>query len=196
MRNSLAQLTLKMMSPGVPDIYQGNELWDLHLVDPDNRQPVDFKLRGRLLKEVLALEGMSGEALERSIASLMENWHDGRIKLYVTRKLLALRASFPSLFANGDYRPLEVEGSGADRLCAFQRIDGGDSVIVAVGRFFAEEAANGRCWSGGGSLKLPEGGTFPLEDVLTGRRWDRAAAGLSASDLFQLLPMAVLKPVG
>src|SRR3989441_731527 len=108
--NSLAQTLIKITAPGVPDFYQGTELWDLSLVDPDNRRPVDWALRRRLLGE-----------LERALAStsdragfafgLFKEKEDGRVKLYLIREALALRRARPALFAAGEYRPLEARGA-------------------------------------------------------------------------------------
>ncbi|HEY2091927.1 MAG TPA: malto-oligosyltrehalose synthase [Thermoanaerobaculia bacterium] len=111
--NALAQVVLKIASPGVPDFYQGTELWDFSLVDPDNRRPVDYETRMKLLRQVR----------DANPAELLRRWPDGRIKLYVTWKALHLRKQF----AREDYRPLRGE-----RVCAFQR---GDDVAVAVPRF-------------------------------------------------------------
>ena len=91
--NGLAQQVLKLTVPGVPDIYQGTELWDFSLVDPDNRRPVDFEVR----KD--ALGSLSGSHLDPN--SLWEDWQDGRVKLAVTRSLLTLRETHPLLFAEG-----------------------------------------------------------------------------------------------
>ena len=98
---SLSQLVLKLTVPGVPDIYQGGELWDFSLVDPDNRRPVDWARRRALLDETDAA----------TPADLARLWQDGREKLFATRRLLELRRALPELFAAGDYRPLEVIGA-------------------------------------------------------------------------------------
>ncbi|HEX3952492.1 MAG TPA: malto-oligosyltrehalose synthase, partial [Stellaceae bacterium] len=122
---SLAQLVLKLTVPGVPDIYQGGELWDLSLVDPDNRRPVDFAVRARLLDEV-------SRAGAPEIAA---HWHDGREKLFATVRLLALRRGRPDLFASGDYQPLEIsDGRNADRLCVFARRSANEMLLVVVPR--------------------------------------------------------------
>ena len=101
--NSLSQLTLKAMLPGVPDFYQGTEFWDLSLVDPDNRRPVDFAARHAALN---ALENPDWRGLSRS-------WPDGQLKLAWTRHLLKLRNGLADVFAQGDYQPLEVRGAHA-----------------------------------------------------------------------------------
>jgi (1->4)-alpha-D-glucan 1-alpha-D-glucosylmutase len=110
--NSLSQLLLKLMSPGVADFYQGSELWDLRLVDPDNRGPVDFKRREEMLSEIRA---------NSSMPQLMFGWQDGRIKMYATRCGLQFRRNHPSLFLRGDYIPLEVAGKQQDCVIAMAR---------------------------------------------------------------------------
>jgi (1->4)-alpha-D-glucan 1-alpha-D-glucosylmutase len=117
--NSLARTVLKLTVPGVPDIYQGAELWDLNLVDPDNRRPVDYGARA----EALA-------ALGDDPAALLGSWWDGRVKLFVSHKLLELRRERPELFSSGSYVPL----SAAPNLVAFARIVPGQSLIVAAQR--------------------------------------------------------------
>src|SRR5258708_20489753 len=117
--NSLAQTLVKLTAPGVPDIYQGNELWDLSLVDPDNRRPVDFDLRRRLLAE---LDGLAPEAI-------WARADEGLPKLWVTRQALRLRQRWPEPFAPcSNYRPLAVD---ADRAIAYLR---GDQVVTVVPR--------------------------------------------------------------
>src|SRR6185312_2275279 len=98
--NSLSQTTLKATIPGVPDFYQGTELWDFSLVDPDNRRPVDFTARDATL-----------DTGATDMAAITENWADGRLKLFWTRHLLDMRARHAKVFTDGDYRPLAVEGA-------------------------------------------------------------------------------------
>jgi (1->4)-alpha-D-glucan 1-alpha-D-glucosylmutase len=119
--NSLSQLLLKLTSPGVPDLYQGSELWDLGLVDPDNRRPVDFALRRALLDEI---GGAPPPALDDA----------GRVKLFVAHRALRLRGEQPQLFADGSYEPLEVEGAQREHVCAFARAIDGASIVVVVPR--------------------------------------------------------------
>jgi (1->4)-alpha-D-glucan 1-alpha-D-glucosylmutase len=122
--NSLAQLVLRLTSPGIPDVYQGTELWDLSLVDPDNRRPVDFAARDALLSEIA----------EVPPEDLVRGWRDGRIKLAVLRRLLHLRRERPRLFLEGDYVPVAVEGARADRVIAFERRLGRERALVVVPR--------------------------------------------------------------
>src|SRR3984893_4420952 len=123
--NSLSQITLKATMPGVPDFYQGTEFWDLSLVDPDNRRPVDFTERADVLKLV---ERPDWQELAR-------DWPNGHVKLAWTRHLLRLRNELADVFASGDYEPLEVSGPHADHVMAFARRRGRHAAIVAVARW-------------------------------------------------------------
>jgi (1->4)-alpha-D-glucan 1-alpha-D-glucosylmutase len=126
MLNSLAQLLLRIGSPGVPDIYQGSELWNLSLVDPDNRQPVDFALRRRLLQEVQTA----------APAELLENWMDGRAKLFTLTRALRFRREHADLFLYGDYERLTTDVDDP-HVIAFSRRRDRDEVLVIVPRFLA-----------------------------------------------------------
>ena len=183
--NSLIQTTLKLTLPGVPDIYQGAELWDLSMVDPDNRRPVDYPQRLAMLEEVEALLTADGAA---AMGGFFADWTDGRVKLALIHTLLHLRGRVPELFAAGDYRPLVVEGAGADAICAYERRLGSRSLCVALARFPARGAAR----TEGTQLRLPEalsGRTF--SEVVSGRTV-QGSATLAARDLFAILPVAVL----
>jgi (1->4)-alpha-D-glucan 1-alpha-D-glucosylmutase len=177
---ALAQVTLKLTVPGVPDIYQGCELWDFSLVDPDNRRPVDWETRRALLAET---EGVPA-------SSLAGKWRDGREKLFVTRRLLALRRLHPDLFAAGDYQPLEVRGEKSQHLCAFARSHGGLSMAVAVPRLVHQlyRGDQTAAW-GETDIMLPPGGVW--QDVFGLRRLDRRHR-VPAGELFADFPVAVL----
>ena len=177
---SLSQLVLKLTVPGVPDIYQGGELWDYSLVDPDNRRPVDWGIRQALLEEVAFA----------SSADLAERWQDGREKLFVTRRLLDWRRSHPELFDEGDYQPLEVEGGRGGHLCAFARNRGGVSLIVAVPRLVYALYRGGTTadW-GAAELVLPGHGAW--QHVFTGRRLILQER-VRVSDLLAEFPVCVL----
>ncbi|MBO0735059.1 MAG: malto-oligosyltrehalose synthase [Alphaproteobacteria bacterium] len=156
--SSLAQLVLKLTVPGVPDIYQGGELWDFSLVDPDNRRPVAWNIRRTLLEVIDDL----------SIANLQENWRDGREKLFVARRLLQQRRISPELFAEGTYQPLDVVGEASAHICAFARTRACETMVVAVPRlvhqlYQGDQAAH---W-GGTEICLPSKGTW--RDIFTGR---------------------------
>lgn len=174
-RNSLIQTVLKLTSPGIPDIYQGTELWDLSLVDPDNRRPVDFERRIRLLEAGCA------------------SYDDGSIKLGVIAKILAYRAGHPDLFALGDYEPLLAEGPRADRVCAFVRRLGDQSAITIVSRFPASTEADPD-WAGTAILLPPGLADRCAQDILNGVEISISDGRIPAETLFRAttLPCAVL----
>jgi (1->4)-alpha-D-glucan 1-alpha-D-glucosylmutase len=186
-RNSLVQTILKLTLPGMPDIYQGSELWDLSLVDPDNRRPVDYALRGRLLAEALASpEPGLGEGL-------LENWRDGRCKIAVTATLLAERRAHPVLFAEGGYEPLTVTGAKADHICAFARAHGDNALIVVTSRFPARLAIDPD-WEGT-EIAAPRNvhGVTRWLELLTGRVLECGEA-FPVQKILGDLPAAVLVP--
>ncbi|RRR75103.1 MAG: malto-oligosyltrehalose synthase [Candidatus Viridilinea halotolerans] len=130
--NSLAQTLVKLTAPGVPDIYQGCEMWDLSLVDPDNRRPVDFGLRRELL---VALQQRRAAGDYAALAAeLLADAPDGRIKLYVVHTTLMLRRERPELFAGADYVPLNAEGEQAEHVVAYARRSVAGEVITVVPR--------------------------------------------------------------
>ncbi len=129
--NSFAQTVLKFTIPGMPDLYQGCELWDLSMVDPDNRRPIDFALRAEALQDIR--KGPDDRAA--TMARLWGDWRDARFKLALTRWLLEARAKEPALFASGDYLPLAIVGAAADTLFAFARRFEGTCLVVVIQRF-------------------------------------------------------------
>lgn len=135
--NALSQTLLKLSSPGVPDIYQGSELFDFRLVDPDNRQPVDFSRRRELLESLHTAIDTAGGDLRPLAAELVADRSDGRIKLYIIQALLNFRREHPGLFTVGDYLPLEAVGQRREHICAFARRLGDTSVVIAVPRLVA-----------------------------------------------------------
>lgn len=178
MVNSLTQTVLKLTCPGVPDFYQGSELWDFSLVDPDNRRPVDYALRQRQLENVAHADPRE----------LLENWRDGRIKMFVIHRLLALRRAHAEIFSSGTYEPVATDGPFADKLIAFQRRGGSATVLVIVARHT-------------GPLGWPPlGGVWAdtcitssaarWRDVFTGR--EHSGDALAAGAVFAELPFAVL----
>ncbi|MBV9355618.1 MAG: malto-oligosyltrehalose synthase [Chloroflexi bacterium] len=127
--NALSQTVLTMTSPGVPDVYQGNELWDLSLVDPDNRRPVDYRVRREHLRELRRRS--RHDRLDALAAELLATRTDGRIKLFVTHRLLTLRRAHPELFGAA-YSPLRVAGARVGHACAYARSDGERELIVVA----------------------------------------------------------------
>jgi (1->4)-alpha-D-glucan 1-alpha-D-glucosylmutase len=180
---SLTQVVLKATMPGVPDFYQGTELWDLSFVDPDNRRPVDFAMQQSALR-----------ALPQDWRELARTWPDGRIKLALTRRLLALRKQFPTVFSRGDYRQVFVKGPHRDEVLAYVRSSGRDAAIVVTGRLMARASKDGRRWPAGGMWEgsVAVGGFSSLRNVLTARTI-RTESEVSLSELFDVLPIAVLQ---
>jgi (1->4)-alpha-D-glucan 1-alpha-D-glucosylmutase len=119
--NSLSQTLIKLTAPGVPDTYQGNELWEFNLVDPDNRRAVDYSLRRRVLAEFTGICDGGCDQQATFARELAANMDDGRIKAYLIWKILNLRKQQPELFQLGEYVPLEVAGERAKHLVAFAR---------------------------------------------------------------------------
>jgi (1->4)-alpha-D-glucan 1-alpha-D-glucosylmutase len=140
--NSLSQTLIKLMSPGVPDIYQGNELWEFSLVDPDNRRPVDYPHRQKLLRELQDAFAVPAEQTADRARGLLDTMEDGRTKLYVTWRALQLRGRRQELFQQGDYVPLIAEGECATHVVAFARRRGAATVIVVAPRLVATLAGD------------------------------------------------------
>jgi (1->4)-alpha-D-glucan 1-alpha-D-glucosylmutase len=182
---SLTQLVLKTTMPGVPDFYQGTEFWDLSLVDPDNRRPVDFQARATLL---------TASDDEPDWPALISTWPSGQGKFALMRRLLALRRRVPNVFTNGSYRPLEVAGRDGNEILAFARVSGRNAVIIVGGRLFARASGGGRRWPSGDAwdASLAAAGFSEITDVLTAAK---LASGpeLAIADLFDPLPIAVLE---
>ncbi|MDH5511697.1 MAG: malto-oligosyltrehalose synthase, partial [Gammaproteobacteria bacterium] len=135
--NGLSQTLLKLTSPGVPDFYQGTELFELSLVDPDNRRPVDHAARLRLLDEVIGLAQTDNKKRPGKVCDLLRNPEDGRAKLYLIWRVLMLRRHHPRWFAAGDYLPLGAEGARSEHLCAFARLQDEQAIITVVPRWFS-----------------------------------------------------------
>ncbi|MFT3781967.1 MAG: malto-oligosyltrehalose synthase [Nibricoccus sp.] len=182
MVNSLTQVILKCTSPGVPDFYQGNEIWDFSLVDPDNRRDVDYALRQRMLDAAGA----------STFAALLENWRDGTIKLRVTQMLLKFRAENRHLFSHGEYQPILAEGIYADHVIAFRRTWGNASLLVAVPRLTAKLGTPpvGPMWDDTRLPALDDAGTW--RDLFSGRILT-AKEPLYLRNLFTELPFAVVQ---
>ncbi|MCC8405671.1 malto-oligosyltrehalose synthase [Paraburkholderia sp. MMS20-SJTN17] len=124
--NSLQQTVLRLASPGIPDLYQGTELWDFSLVDPDNRRPVDFAKREAWLTQA-----------QTPPSEFLADWRDGRVKLAVIQRVLALRAHLPELLSQGTYLPLTVRGAQASSVIAFARRHGNAWAVVIASRLAA-----------------------------------------------------------
>ncbi|HEX6957932.1 MAG TPA: malto-oligosyltrehalose synthase [Ferrovibrio sp.] len=188
--SGLSQLAFKTLMPGVPDFYQGSEFWDLALVDPDNRRPVDWAARALALDAVRAPDW----------PALQRRWQDGRIKLALQYRLLQLRKRLPLVFERGAYIPLPVAGD--PHVTAFARAHDGDMIVCLALRRFAPVSDGGRRWpdhaasagsggsSGSSSIRLPDGLRFC--DNLTEGRLTPSAGTVRLADLLGTLPVAVL----
>lgn len=197
MVNSLAQTLIRLTAPGVPDIYQGQELWDFSLVDPDNRRPVDFELRRRRLEGLIRAE--SGEDPELLDRRLVKNWKDGTIKMQVVRTALALRTRLPAVFG-GAYVPLAAEGAAAEHVMAFARVAGEGAVITVVPRLVAT-LTRGRGFGvprpsdwAGTRLVVPADLAERLRDAFTGTVVSPDVTGTIAVDqILDDFPVALLE---
>lgn len=193
MMNGLSQTLLKVACPGVPDCYQGAELWDLRLVDPDNRGAIDYQTRRA------ALAGADGDVAPED---LLLSWQDARVKLHVAKRSLAARDRNSALFTKGRYLPLDASGTHADRIVAFARVYEGSWIIAVVPRCIASVRApitgaeeRTQFWKTT-RLRLPE--TAPLEWVnLLGRDDSPGIStnkeGASLGDVFHDFPLALLQ---
>jgi (1->4)-alpha-D-glucan 1-alpha-D-glucosylmutase len=199
MLSSLGQTLIKLTAPGVPDFYQGSELWDLNLVDPDNRRPVDWGERTRLLDEVLTA---LGAGLDRAAFAqeLVKSKADGRVKLLVIHEGLAFRRDHRALFESGAYRPLEVRGAYAEHVCAFARVGDGHAALSVVPRLLARRGVDAvpvgvEYWADTW-LELPGELAGRFGNVLTGERVETApageAVGLPLADVMATFPVALL----
>jgi (1->4)-alpha-D-glucan 1-alpha-D-glucosylmutase len=135
--NSLSQTLLKLSVPGVPDIYQGNELWEFNLVDPDNRRPVDYLQRQQWLEDVKQSVAVPQTQLASAVREFLDDCADGRAKLYLTWQLLQIRTQWPGVFQNGAYLPLLVSGEHKEHICAFMRQTEAISLIIIAPRWFS-----------------------------------------------------------
>ncbi|HWB58888.1 MAG TPA: malto-oligosyltrehalose synthase [Chthoniobacteraceae bacterium] len=183
MVNSLAQLVLKCTLPGVPDFYQGCELWDFSLVDPDNRRPVDYALR----------EGLLASLENEGAVTLFKQWRDGRIKLLLTRALLHFRGAHPELFTKGEFVPLQANGAFAENCVAFLRRAEGEAALVVVPRLSRKVGVPpiGAAWRDT-KIELPEGhGITRVRELFTNAEFDTGGGVLAVAEALKELPAAV-----
>jgi (1->4)-alpha-D-glucan 1-alpha-D-glucosylmutase len=177
--SSLSQVVLKTTSPGVPDFYQGTDIWDLSLADPDNRRPVDFTFRMEMLQALKK---------QTNLQQLVRLWSDGRLKLYLTWKLLNFRRRHPDLFLEGEYVPLPVTGPGANHIIAFARRRRHEWCVIVVPRLLAKLGRRHNVWQGT-SIQLPAEAPSDWVSVLTD---EEVPAASDVHSLFAILPVAVL----
>jgi len=193
--NSLAQVVLKATSPGVPDFYQGTELWDLSLVDPDNRRPVDYEVRHRMLQQLDTLAGHGGPGAVA--AEVSRDLSDGAIKLWTTTQVLRLRHAHHALFRHGSYVPLRAAGQAEPHIIAHARQDEGTTLLALAPRFACSlmkgnaELPLGNAW-GGMKLPLPAGMEGTFRNIFTGELVALASQELALNEVFAHFPVAVL----
>jgi (1->4)-alpha-D-glucan 1-alpha-D-glucosylmutase len=200
MLNSLSQTLLKTTAPGVPDFYQGTELWSLTLVDPDNRRQVDYEHRRALLASLR--ETGAGDATA-FVKELLERPEDGRVKMYVTSRALNFRRERAELFSRGEYAPLNARGRRAGNVLAFARARNEEACVAIAARFFTRLgvgvegslALSAEAW-GDTTLPLGESGAGRWRDTFTGREFDAGDGGaLRLSEVLSPLPVALLSRI-
>ena len=190
MVNGLSQTLLKIAVPGVPDFYQGSELWDLRLVDPDNRGPIDFA------KRAAALESIAHADSSQALRNLVENWHDGSIKLYLIWKAIRFRRNHDDLFRHGEFVPLQSAGANARNVTAFLRKHGTSWALAAIPRWLSQvptKAQREFDWSDT-RLALPADSPAGWNSILArtqlASKNEGGARHVMVSDLFQEFPVA------
>jgi (1->4)-alpha-D-glucan 1-alpha-D-glucosylmutase len=199
MLNSLSQTVVKLTAPGVPDFYQGTELWDLSLVDPDNRRPVDFARRREFLEQIKRRELADREGL---LADALSRWQDGRIKLYVIYKILNFRRKHQDLFQGGSYHALYASAKFRENVCAFARRWHNQWLVVAVPRLLGRIVPPG-CLPVGEAvwddevIALPGAAPDAWRNVLTGEPCAVSPTRdgqkkLCLREVFKFFPVAVL----
>jgi (1->4)-alpha-D-glucan 1-alpha-D-glucosylmutase len=193
MFSSLAQTTLKLTSPGIPDLYQGTEVWDLSLVDPDNRRAVDYQARGAMLIEFEA--ALQHERALELCDDLLRSWPDGRIKAYVVWRLLHLRRDLAALFLQGNYVALETSGARGEHLVAFAR----EGIVTLaprlVRRLLVRDERAVRLTFGDERVLLARNAPRSYQDVFTGAVYEANEAGqLGVAEILGCFPVAVLVP--
>ena len=185
-RNSLVQVLLKTTAPGVPDFYQGTDLWDLSLPDPDNRRPVDFAARQRLLSNI---SSNTGPACCGSLSELLRNWHNGAIKLAITKRLLAFRCENPVLFSQGSYEPVQIPDIPRP-MCVFLRKAEQQSCLTIASldaRIHVSAYPDAR-------LPLPPQTSTQWREVITNKTVQPDNGAINLAQILDILPIAVLAP--
>jgi (1->4)-alpha-D-glucan 1-alpha-D-glucosylmutase len=195
MWNGLSQTLLKIASPGIPDFYQGDELWDLNMVDPDNRRPVDYALRARMLTEIREREAADLPGLLRD---LVARPRDGRIKLFLIYRALKTRTAQPNLFQYGEYLPLSVEGARKDGVFAFARTFGNRWYVTILPRLTAGFVPEGAAPLGRGlwedtRIRIPGESPVRWVDAVSGRELRMEGGNLSVGDVLSHFPVALLE---
>jgi len=201
MLNALSQVAIKILAPGIPDFYQGSEIWNFTLVDPDNRNPINYEGPKAMLEEFKTFQHPLSPI---ELGPLVEHWPDGRIKLYVTQRLLNYRKQFPHLFQQGHYTPLEPFGEKSEHICGFQRQWENHAILVLVPRFPSkifsfppirtEEAIDwGQTYISMTADSSPQNWTNILTGQTLGSHSTDRGSALSAKEIFQHCPIAILE---
>jgi malto-oligosyltrehalose synthase len=195
--NALAMTILKCVAPGVPDFYQGTELSDYSLTDPDNRRPVDFALRRTLLERLPDRDAAPAKRIAAA-RQLLARWPNGALKLHVTRELLALRKDRHDLFARGAYEALDVTGPRAEHVLAIARQRGHEWVLAVVARQSIGAVGTGlfalgeETWGTRTALRLPASAPLHYRDAFTGATLTSSRGRLDIAECLAELPVAVL----
>lgn len=195
--NGLALMVLKACTPGVPDFFQGTELFEPTLTDPDNRRRVDFQAREALLQSLPALRSPEA-ALVPQVRRMLHDWENGQIKLHVIRALLHHRRAFPELFAVAPYVPLATSGKRGANLVAWSRRRGRHWVVAVVPRLTLAASGPGRFPTGARvwedtTCVLPQGAPQSYVDLFTGRRIVATRGRIEVGTALDVLPVAVLR---
>jgi (1->4)-alpha-D-glucan 1-alpha-D-glucosylmutase len=182
--NSLSQILLKFASPGVPDIYQGNEIWDFSLVDPDNRRPVDYQRRREMLDALCSSKP----------EELLQNWPDGRIKMFLTHRALYFRNEHAELFRRGNYLPITASGMFSDSVVSFARELDGQWLVIIAPRLTSRVGFPpiGEKWNDT-AIELPE--ALPLanaREVFRSRGVQLEGRRIALAEALSLLPFAAI----
>jgi len=191
--NSLSQTLLKMTAPGVPDFYQGSELWDLSMVDPDNRRPVDFEQRLSFLKEI---KDKAQTDVLSLITELFSTKSDGRIKLFLISKVLEARKKHPEIFQTGDYLALEVVGKFKEHIVAFARSYENTVAVTIAPRLLTSLVGQGEyplgkeVWDDT-QVKLPEGMPSEWSDMFSSQPL-QANGTVLIGEALKYFPVALL----
>jgi (1->4)-alpha-D-glucan 1-alpha-D-glucosylmutase len=198
MINALGETLLKIACPGVPDFYQGSEFWDIHLVDPDNRNPIDFPIRIQALQDLMDRAAANPAAIA---SELLAAWPDGRLKMYVIWRALGYRRQHSVLFTEGEFIPLEVVGQQSEHVIAYLRRQGKVQVIAIIPRWVAkipassDAAATTDFWRGT-NLLLPAGSPIAWSNVFTVSSTEaKGGAGklwIAVGDLLKDFPITLL----
>lgn len=187
---SLAQTLIKVAAPGIPDIYQGCELWDLSFVDPDNRRAVDYTQRKEMLAQIIAKEKEGNKAL---ISFVKERWKDGYEKLFVTWKMLQFRKNNPKIFTQGEYLPIEIKGKETEAIAFARRYEEKQVVVVTplgIVNKMADRNTRSKKWSS--AIELPVNFPGQWKNIFTGESFI-SGGQLALQDIFQLFPVAFLE---